>query len=246
MRLPSTACFVQRELGISGCAAFDLSAACAGFIYGLSVSWGLLLSGNFNKILLVGVEILSPFLNFQDRTTCVLFGDGAGAVVLGLEEEAELFFDSCIYADGGYADSLSIPGGGSRYPASPDTIEKKMHYVHMNGREIYKVAVKNIASSIKDIMKKKKLDPDMVDHVVAHQANLRILTHVAKTLRMDMERFYINIQEYGNTSSASIPIALDEMNEKGLLKRGDTIIMSALGGGITWGAAALKWYGEEK
>ncbi len=244
MRLPSTACFVQRELGLKGCAAFDISAACAGFIYGLSIAWGYLLSGQFKRILLIGVEILSPFLNFEDRTTCVLFGDGAGAVVLDLAEEKERFFDFCIYADGNYADSLSIPAGGSRYPASEQTVRKKMHTVHMNGREIYKVAVKNIAGSLREIMERKGLDSDMVDHVVAHQANLRILKHVAATLKMDISKFYINIHEYGNTSSASIPIALDEMLEKGLIKSGQTILMSALGGGITWGAATIKWYKE--
>ena len=248
MPLPSCAVFVQRKVGAkAGSAAFDLAAACGGFLYGLSVAEGLLMGGRHRRVLLCGVEVLSGYVNWQDRNTCVLFGDGAGAAVLGLGEDGDEAGDGPgllsvrIYADGGQAESLLIPGGGSLYPTSPETLAAGKHFIHMNGRAIFSHAVRNLASASQAALEEAGLSAGDVDLVVAHQANLRILESVAQRLGLPMERFYINIDRYGNTSSASVPMALDEVVRGGLVKRGDRLLLCALGAGLAWGGAVVRW-----
>jgi 3-oxoacyl-[acyl-carrier-protein] synthase-3 len=243
MPLPSCASFVQRKLGCApGSAAFDLAAACSGFLYGLAVAEGLLLSGRQRRVLLCGVEVLSRFLDFTDRNTCVLFGDGAGAVVLGLCGEAERGLLSVrLYADGSLAELLCIPGGGSLHPASAETVAAGQHFVHMNGRALFGHAVRHLHAACQEALDQAGLGPGDIDLVVAHQANLRILAAVAQRLEIPLERFFINIDRYGNTSSASVPIALDEAVRGGRVRPGDRLLLCALGAGLCWSAAILRW-----
>ena len=247
MTLPSCAVFVQRKIGAAPhCPAFDLSAACGGFIYGLAVAEGLLRSGLYRRILLCGVEVLSGYVNWQDRNTCVLFGDGAGAAVLGLADDEQQaagrgVLSVHLYADGAHAESLSIPGGGSLYPTSAETLADGKHFIHMNGKVIFTHAVRNLSSACQAAMSSQGLQASDIDLVVAHQANLRILESVAQRLNLPMEKFFINIDRYGNTSSASVPIALDEVVRSGRVKKGDRLLFCALGAGLAWGAACVRW-----
>jgi 3-oxoacyl-[acyl-carrier-protein] synthase-3 len=242
MPLPACAVFVQEKIGARNCAAFDLAAACAGFIYALSIGEKFIRFKEAKYVVVVGVELLSRLLDWSDRNTCVLFGDGAGAVVLGPNEDSKRgILSTHLYADGSLWDILNIPGGGSKYPASLETIEKKMHYVKMQGREVYKVAVRNIAEASKEALRYNHLKPEDITWVIAHQANLRILDGVSKRVGIPLERFYLNIEKYGNTSSASIPIALDEAQRQGILKPGDLLLLAALGAGVSWGSAIVQW-----
>lgn len=243
--MPSCAVFVQRKLGCApSCPAFDLSAACGGFLYGLAVAEGLLRSGVYRRVLLCGVEVLSGFVNWQDRATCVLFGDGAGAVVLGLakEEDGDRGVHAVrLYADGSQAEALIIPGGGSLRPTTADTLQAGLHHIQMNGRAIFAHAVRNLAASSQAALAAAGWSTGDVDLVVAHQANLRILEGVAGRLDLPMSRFYINIDRFGNTSSASIPIALDEAAERGIARPGQRLLFCALGAGLAWGAACVRF-----
>lgn len=247
MPLPSCAVMIQRKLGAApGCPAFDLAAACGGFLYGMAVAEGLLRSGTYRRILLVGVEVLSGYVDWSDRNTCVLFGDGAGAAVLALaddEKQAEGrgVLSVHLFADGGQADALKIPAGGSLHPASAETLSTKMHHIQMNGRAIFSHAVRNLSSACWAALRQQDLKPQDIDLVVAHQANLRILEGVAERLGLSMDRFFINIDRYGNTSSASVPIALDEAVRAGKVKPGDRLLLCALGAGLAWGAACVRW-----
>jgi 3-oxoacyl-[acyl-carrier-protein] synthase-3 len=247
---PSTATFIQKKLGaMPGGCAFDLSAACAGFIYGLSIGDAFIRRGQFKRVLVIGVEILSRIIDWTDRGTCVLFGDGAGAVLLAPHEGPEPKDDKTapgilsthLYADGGLTDILMQPAGGSREPLTPQAIAEKRNFVKMNGREVYKHAVRNMASASKAALDANGLGPDDVSWVVAHQANLRIIEGVADRVGIPMERFYINVDRYGNTSSASVPTALDEAVELGKIKAGDLLLFSALGGGLAWASALVRW-----
>lgn len=246
MPLPSCAVYVQRKVGAAqNSAAFDLSAACGGFIYGLAVAEGLLRSGLYRHILLCGVEVLSGYVNWQDRNTCVLFGDGAGAAILRLcteeEQKAGLGVQSVhLFADGTQAEALMIPGGGSLYPTSEQTLAEGKHFIHMNGKVIFTNAVRNLASSCLTALSQHGLTPKDVDLVIAHQANLRIVEAVAQRLDLPMDKFFINIDRYGNTSSASVPIALDEAIRMGKVKRGDRLLFTALGAGLAWGATVVR------
>ncbi|HVZ71858.1 MAG TPA: beta-ketoacyl-ACP synthase III [Polyangia bacterium] len=240
---PSTATFVQKKLGamVGGC-AFDLSAACAGFLYGLSIGDAFVRRGQFKRVLVIGVEILSRIVDWTDRTTCVLFGDGAGAVLLAPDETGRHgVMSTHLFADGGLTDILMQPAGGSREPLTPDAIAAKRQFVKMNGREVYKHAVRNMAAASKTALDANSLTPSDVTWVVAHQANLRIIEGVAERVGIPMERFYINVDRYGNTSSASVPTALDEAVERGKIKEGDTLLFSALGGGLAWASGIVKW-----
>ncbi|HRI52134.1 MAG TPA: beta-ketoacyl-ACP synthase III [Pseudomonadota bacterium] len=247
MTLPSCAVFVQRKVGAAPhCPAFDLAAACGGFLYGLAVAEGLLRSGQYRRILLCGVEVLSGYVNWQDRNTCILFGDGAGAAVLGLADAAQQQADRGVlsvhlYADGTQAESLSIPGGGSRYPTSAETLAAGQHFIHMAGKVIFTHAVRNLASACLAALKHQGLRPADIDLVVAHQANLRIVEALAQRLELPMDKFFINIGKYGNTSSASVPIALDEAVRAGRVKPGDRLLFCALGAGLAWGSACVRW-----
>ena len=240
---PATATFVQRKLGAAagGC-AFDLSAACAGFLYGLSIADAFIRRGQFRRVLVIGVEVLSRIIDWQDRSTCVLFGDGAGAVLLGPEPEpGRGILSTHLFADGNYTDVLLQPAGGSREPLTAAAIADKRNLVKMNGREVYKHAVRNMAQASKLALEHNGLTPGDVDWVVAHQANLRIIEGVSERVAIPLDRFYLNVERYGNTSSASVPTALDEACELGKLKAGDVILMTALGGGLACASAVMRW-----
>jgi 3-oxoacyl-[acyl-carrier-protein] synthase-3 len=240
---PSTATFIQKKLGArpGGC-AFDLSAACAGFIYGLSIGDAFVRRGQFKRVLVVGVEVLSRIIDWTDRGTCVLFGDGAGAVLLGQDDRpGHGVLSTHLYADGGLTDILYQPAGGSREPLTPAAIAEKRQFVKMNGREVYKHAVRNMATASKTALEANGLQPSDVSCVIAHQANLRIIEGVSERVGIPLDRFFINIARYGNTSSASVPTALDEAVEHGRVKAGDLLLFSALGGGLAWASAAVRW-----
>jgi 3-oxoacyl-[acyl-carrier-protein] synthase-3 len=242
--MPATAVHVQQKIGAGQIPAFDISAACAGFIYGVSIGDQFIRTGQMKRVLVVGVELLSRVLNWSDRTTCVLFGDGAGAVVLGAAEPADPskrgVISTKIFTDGSLASSLSIPGGGSELPLTHATLDEAKNKVQMVGSEVFKVAVKNLTSASKAAIEDAGLSTSDIDWVVAHQANLRILTQVASRLDIPLDRFVVNIERYGNTSSASIPIALDEAVRDGRIKPGQTVLMCALGAGISWGSALVR------
>ena len=240
---PSTATFVQRKLGAAagGC-AFDLSAACAGFIYGLSIGDAFIRRGQFKRVLVIGVEVLSRIIDWTDRSTCVLFGDGAGAVLLAPDDApGRGILSTHLYADGNYTDVLYQPAGGSREPPSLATVAEKRHFVKMNGREVYKQAVRNMAAASKAALDANGLTAADVSWVIAHQANIRIIEGVSERVGIGMDRFYINVDRYGNTSSASVPTALDEAIEMKKVKEGDLLVFSALGGGLAWASAAVRW-----
>ena len=246
MPMPATAAFVQQKLGALKCPAFDLSAACAGFIFGLSIADQFVRSGQMKHVLVVGVELLSRVLNWGDRTACVLFGDGAGAAVVGPAPEGETgdrprgILSTSIMTDGSLAPALLIPGGGSVSPTSHATVDEGLHQVHMNGQEIFKHAVKNLYSASKSALERAGMTEADVDWVCAHQANKRIIDQVVSRLEVAPEKVLMNIDRVGNTSSASIPILLDESLRAGKVKRGDTVLMSALGAGISWGSALVR------
>jgi 3-oxoacyl-[acyl-carrier-protein] synthase III len=243
---PSTATFVQKKLGARpGGAAFDLSAACAGFLYGMSIADAFLRVGQFKHVLVIGVEVLSRITDWTDRGTCILFGDGAGAVLMTASDEGDGsprgVLSTHLFADGGLTDILLQPIGGSREPATPENLATKRHFIQMNGREVYKHAVRNMAAGARTALEVNGLKADDVAWVVAHQANIRILEGVSDRVGIPMSRFFTNVDRYGNTSSASVPTALDEAIEMGKIKAGDLLLFAALGGGLTWASAAVRW-----
>ena len=240
---PATAAFVQKKLGArpGGC-AFDLSAACAGFLYGLALGDNFIRRGQFKRVIVIGVEVLSRIVDWSDRSTCVLFGDGSGAVLLGPESDPKRgVLSTHLYTDGTMAEYLLQPAGGSREPISPEAIAAKRHFVKMNGREVYKHAVRNMTSASKVALEANGLTVGDVTWVIAHQANLRIIEGVSTRVEIPLDRFYLNVERYGNTSSASVPTALDEAVELGKIKDGDLLLMTALGGGLSWASAVVRW-----
>jgi len=241
MPFPSTACFLQQKLGAKKAAAFDLNAACSGFVYGLHIANSLIKSGMHSRILLVGAEVLSKFTDWRDRTTCVLFGDGAGAVLLEGTKEKHGIYSTHIYSDGSLSDLIYLPGGGSKNPCSRETILKKMHFMKMKGNETFKVAVRTLEELASRTLEENSLTPSQLSLLIPHQANLRIIQATAKRLDLPAEKVFINIEKYGNTSAASIPIALDEAVQSGRCRKGDYILLEAFGGGLTWASALLRW-----
>ena len=242
MPFPNTACFVQQKLGMRKIPAFDIEAACSGFIYTLDVARALMLLHGYRHAVVIGAEKLSSITNWEDRTTCVLFGDGAGAAVLSLvEEEGVGVLTTLLGADGSATDILCVPGGGSASPSTVETIERSMHTIHMQGREVFKHAVRVMCQSAVDILESAGITADDVALVIPHQANNRIIEALAQRLGIGLERFKINLDRYGNTSAASIPIALAESYRNGRIQSGDYVLMVAFGGGLTWAAALLKW-----
>ncbi len=239
--LPSTACLVQYRLDAKKAAAFDLNAACSGFIYGLSVANSFIRSGQYKKILLVGAETLSRFTDWEDRNTCVLFGDGAGAAVLEADTGENGILSAELHADGSLGDLLLLPAGGSRYPSSEETISKRMHFIKMKGNETFKVAVKVLESLVTETLKKNNLKPSQLSFLIPHQANLRIIQATAKRLGLSMDKVILNIDRLGNTSAASIPIALDEAVRSGRIRTDDYVLLEAFGGGLTWASALIRW-----
>ncbi len=244
MMMPSTACFVQHQLEASAATCFDLEAACSGFLYSLEVARHMLLCGRMRTALVIGAEKLSAFTDWDDRNTCVLFGDGAGAVLLRAETVAGTsrgILSSVTGSDGGLAHLLTLPGGGSRFPASGETVAGRMHYLKMTGREVFKHAVRCMAEAVNSALEKCGLTVNDVDCIVPHQANLRIIQAIAERLHVPMERFYMNLERYGNMSAASIPVALNEAVAEQRIRPGDVVVMVAFGGGFTWGATVMRW-----
>ena len=241
MPLPACAAFVQQKLGCPGIPAFDVAAACAGFVYALSIGDQFIRSGAHQRVLVIGVELLSRVLNWNDRATCVLFGDGAGAAVLApASDDGRGVLSTRLYTDATLAESLCIPAGGSKEPLTSAGIEAGRDKVHMIGGDIFKIAVRNLTSSSREALTAAGIEASAVDWVVPHQANLRIIAQVAQRLDIPLDRFVLNIERYGNTSSASIPIALDEAVRDGRVKPGDTVLMCALGAGISWASALAR------
>jgi 3-oxoacyl-[acyl-carrier-protein] synthase-3 len=243
MPFPNTACFVQQKLGLGKIPAFDLEAACSGFIYAMDVARGLMLVNGARHALVIGAEKLSSITNWEDRTTCVLFGDGAGAVVLSKVDEPDVgVLHSLLGADGRESGILCVPGGGSASPYTVETIERSLHTIQMQGNQVFKIAVRVMCQSALDIVERSGLAPDDIDLVVPHQANTRIIEALSQRLNIGMDRFKINLDRYGNTSAASIPIALDEAHRNGRIRSGDNILMVAFGGGLTWAACLVRWH----
>ncbi|GAB1155561.1 MULTISPECIES: beta-ketoacyl-ACP synthase III [Paenibacillus] len=238
---PSTACILQDKLGAKGAAAFDLSAACSGFVYGLATATSFIQSGMYNNALVIGADCLSRITDYTDRNTCVLFGDGAGAVVIGEVPEGRGFKSFDLGAEGAGGGLLQLEGGGSRLPASAETVENKKHYIYMNGREVFKFAVRVMGTATDEVLRKAGLERTDVDLFVPHQANIRIIQSAMQRLELPEEKVVVNVDKYANTSAASIPLALVEAAEEGRMKAGDTILMVGFGGGLTWGASVLVW-----
>lgn len=241
MAFPSTACILQDRLNARKAVAFDISAACSGFIYALSIADQFIKEGTYKIVLIVGSEVLSRITDWSDRTTCVLFGDGAGAAVLQSSTDRRGIISVHLHSDGALKDLLFIPGGGSRNPTSKKTIEKGLHYIKMKGNETFKIAVRNLEKAALEATKSNNLNASDIDLFIPHQANLRIIQAIAKRLDLSMDKVFVNIDRYGNTSAASIPIALDEAVSEGRLKEGDLILMEAFGGGLTWASALVRW-----
>ena len=239
--LPSTGCLIQAELGAHRAAAFDLVAACSGFLYGLTLANQMVRGGQSRYALVIGAEILSRYVDFTDRSTCVLFGDGAGAAVLGPTDEDRGILATRIYSDGRFAEQLYSPGGGTRIPPTAETLAGGLHYFKMKGNELFKIAVRSMADVSVEVLSEAGYKPEDVKLFIPHQANQRITEAVASRLDVDPAIVYSNIAYHGNTSSASIPIALDECVEQGRVKAGDLVLMASFGGGVTWGAVLMKW-----
>lgn len=239
--VPSTASVVQDALGASKAAAFDVNAGCTGFIYGLVIGNGLIAAGTHRNVLVIGADTLSRFTDWTDRSTCVLFGDGAGAVLLQPGDAGAGVLSATLGSDGFGRDLLTVPAGGSRLPASRETVEKRQHYIQMNGREVFKFAVNKVVKATIQVVAEAGLRLEDIALVIPHQANLRIIQAAARGLKMPEDKFFVNIDRCGNTSSASIPMALTEAVEAGRLKQGDYLVLVGFGAGLTWGAAVVQW-----
>ena len=238
---PATACLLQHNLKAANAACFDLSAACSGFIYALSTAEKFIRSGNAKKALVIGAEVLSRIVDWTDRNTCLLFGDGAGAVVLEACEGESGILSTHMHSDGNHWELLHQKGCGSRHPASQQSIDDRLMYISMQGNEVFKLAVRSMGEVAMEALTANGLTTDDVSLFIPHQANLRIIDSVGKRLSIGADRTFVNLDRYGNTSAASIPIALDEAYRGGRIKEGDLVLLDAFGGGLTWGAAAIRW-----
>jgi 3-oxoacyl-[acyl-carrier-protein] synthase-3 len=241
---PATASLVQDRLGAENAGAFDLSAACSGFIYALNMASQSIQTGAVRNAIVIGAETLSRIVDWNDRNTCILFGDGAGAFVLQADpSEVGGVLSSVMRSDGSGSNLLSLPGGGSAHPATSQTVLDGLHFIHMNGREVFRFATRVMAAASLEAVEKAGMEMDQIQWIIPHQANLRIIEAAARGLKMPMEQFIVNVQKYGNTSTASIPIAAVEAAEKGQLQRGDNIVIVGFGAGLTWGSAVVRWTG---
>jgi 3-oxoacyl-[acyl-carrier-protein] synthase-3 len=241
MPFPNTACLVQEKIGAHRAAAFDVEAACSGFIYGLEIGAQFVMSRTYDTVLVIGAEKLSSIVDWTDRNTCVLFGDGAGAAILQSREHSHGLLTAVLGADGGKADLLSMPGGGSRCPATADSVAAKRHYLRMDGKETFKKAVQAMCSAAEEALRRCDLDITRIKCVIPHQANRRIIDAVGQRLGAKPEQIFINLDRYGNTSAASVAIALDEAVTSGTVQRGDLILLVVFGAGLTWAAAVIEW-----
>jgi 3-oxoacyl-[acyl-carrier-protein] synthase-3 len=240
---PATACLVQDRIGANKAGAFDLLAACTGFIYALDIGTRAIQSGSQNNVLVIGAETLSREINWKDRNTCILFGDGAGAFVLQAGNEPGGVLSSILRSDGSGGDLLSLPAGGSRLPTTPETVAQNLHYIHMNGREVFRFATKVMAQATREAVEQADLTIEDIQLIIPHQANKRIIEAAVRSLNISTEQVAINVDRYGNTSTASIPIATCEAFKEGRLKPGDNIVFVGFGAGLTWGAAVARWSG---
>lgn len=238
---PSTASLVQDQLGASNAGAFDLSAACSGFVYALAVAADMIRAGTYDTILVIGSETMSRIVDWKDRSTCVLFGDGAGALILRASDQYGGILSTVLGSDGSGAELLEIPAGGSRHPTSLETVMANMHTIRMNGREVYRFATRVMTEAARQAMERANLSVEEVDLFIPHQANIRIIDYAAKKLNLPPEKVFINLDRYGNTSAASIPIALAEALESQRVNPGDHLVLVGFGAGLTWASCALEW-----
>ncbi|MGI6092982.1 MAG: ketoacyl-ACP synthase III [Veillonellaceae bacterium] len=245
MYFPSVACIIQDKLKATKAAAFDLSAGCSGFVYSLVTGSQFISAGLYKKVLVVGAETISKILDWTDRNTCVLFGDGAGAAVLSAVDDGYGILGVELGAEGAGGEHLKLPAGGSRLPASALTVSDKMHYVHMNGNEVFKFAIKVMGEAALKALETAGLSPEDVDCFIPHQANIRIIQSAAKRLKLPLDKVMINVDKYGNTSAASIPIALKEAVLCGKVKKDDTVVLVGFGAGLTWASCVIKWSKED-
>jgi 3-oxoacyl-[acyl-carrier-protein] synthase-3 len=241
MPFPATACLVQQKIGAKRAAAFDLEAACSGFIYGLEVAQQFINSRTYDTVLVVGAEKLSSIVDWSDRNTCVLFGDGAGAAILQNRENSHGLLTAVMGADGEKAELLFMPGGGSRCPATSDSVDARLHYLRMEGKETFKSAIQAMQSAAQEVLRRCELDITKIKCVIPHQANRRIIDAVGERLGATPEQIFVNLDKYGNTSAASVAIALDEAVTSGKIQRGDLVLLVVFGAGLTWGAAVIEW-----
>ena len=241
MLFPATACFVQKKIGASNAACLDIAAACAGFLFGIEIAQQFITSHTHDVVLVIGAEKLTSITNWTDRNTCVLFGDGAGAAVLCHRGSTHGVVSTHIGSDGEYSDILFMPGGGSRCPITRDNAHLNLATIHMTGKEVYKQAVTAMVSASQKVLADAGLTADDITCVIPHQANLRIIEAIADRLKIPLERFYVNLNKYGNTSAAAVAIALDEANRTGRIKKGDFILMVVFGGGLTWASTVIEW-----
>ncbi len=241
MLFPSTACLVQRRLGARAAAAFDLSAACSGFLFGVSVADQYIRTGCYRRILVVGAEVMSRITDWTDRSTCILFGDGAGAVVLEATEADDGVLSTHIRSDGQLWDLIQVPGGGSRIPPSEAMLQRREQYIRMKGNETFRSAVRMLEDVVLEALRANQLTMADVALIIPHQANIRIIQAVAERLKFPLDRVVLNLERFGNTSAASVPMALDEAVRRGRVRKGDLIVLEAFGAGLTWGAAVIRW-----
>ena len=238
---PSTACYVQTNLGAKKAVAFDISAACSGFIFAMDMARNFIENGTYQHVLIIGAEKLSTFVNWEDRNTCVLFGDGAGAAVISAtQDDSSRILSSHVGSDGTYTDLLKIEGGGSACPITTSNIDDKLNTLSMQGKEIFKLAVHHMKNAANQVIQDSNLSPADIDWVIPHQANLRIIDAISSRLDIDAEKVFVNLDKYGNTSAAAVAIALDEAHSKGI-KKEQHVVLVAFGAGLTWGAAAIRW-----
>lgn len=242
MIYPSTACIVQNKLGMKNCWGFDMLAACSGFIFALSTAAQFVQNGTYKKVLVIGTEVMSRLADPNDRNTVVLFGDGAAGVLLEPTEDRNVgILDSILHIDGSGGDYLKQPAGGSAIPSSKETVENGLHYIHQDGRSVFKFAVKGMADISAEIMEKNNMKPDDIAYLVPHQANLRIISATAQKMGIGMDKVMINIDKYGNTTSATIPSCISEYFKEGKLKKGDNLVLASFGAGFTWGSVLVRW-----
>jgi 3-oxoacyl-[acyl-carrier-protein] synthase-3 len=238
---PATACLVQQKIGAHRAAAFDIEAACSGFIYGLEIAQQFIHSRTYDTVLVIGAEKLSTIIDWTDRNTCVLFGDGAGAALLHSRPGAHGLLTACMGADGTKADLLCMPGGGSRQPATQESVQNRLHFLRMEGKETFKSAVNAMFTAAQECLRRCEVDISRIKCIIPHQANRRIIEAVAQRLGAREDQVFVNLHRYGNTSAASVAIALDEVVHSGRVQRGDLILLMVFGAGLTWGAAIIEW-----
>lgn len=241
MPFPSTACLVQQKIGARRAAAFDIEAACSGFIFALEIGQQFIMSQTYDTVLVIGAEKISSIIDWTDRNTCVLFGDGAGAAILQNRPNSHGLLTACMGADGQKAELLSMPGGGSRCPATAQSVAAGLHYLRMDGKETFKNAVNAMLTAGQEALRRCELDISQIKCVIPHQANRRIIDAVTERLNVSPDQVFVNLEKYGNTSAASVAIALDEAVESGRIKRGDLVLLVVFGAGLTWGAAVIEW-----